>query len=79
MEETVQLLADLGLRDGSAFESNGITGGELLELDSTELREDLQLTHLQVCTKLHDRPIAPSLHMRPVARHPMLLASVLLC
>lgn len=44
----MQLLADLGLRDGSAFEANGITGGDLLELDNSELREDLGLTNLQV-------------------------------
>ena len=48
VQETVQLLADLGLRDGSAFETNGITGGDLLELDNSELREDLGLTNLQV-------------------------------
>ena len=48
VQETVQLLADLGFRDGSAFENNGITGGDLLELDNSELREDLGLTNLQV-------------------------------
>lgn len=44
----MQLLADIGLRDGSAFQNNGITGGELLELDSEELQQDLGLTRLQV-------------------------------
>ena len=46
--ETVQLLSDIGIRDGSPFESNGITGGDLLDLDDDELKEDLHLTNLQV-------------------------------
>lgn len=48
MAETVQLLSEIGIRDGSPFESNGITGGDLLELDDEELKEDLHLTNLQV-------------------------------
>lgn len=48
----MQLLADVGLRDGSAFESNAITGGDLLELDSNELKDDLGLTNFQVCQAL---------------------------
>ena len=48
MAETVQLLSEIGIRDSSPFESNGITGGDLLELDDDELKEDLHLTNLQV-------------------------------
>lgn len=48
MAETVQLLSEIGIRDGSPFESNGITGGDLLDLDDDELKEDLHLTNLQV-------------------------------
>lgn len=48
MAETVQLLSDIGIRDSSPFESNGITGGDLLDLDDDELKEDLHLTNLQV-------------------------------
>ena len=47
--ETVQLLSEVGLRDGSPFESNGITGGDLLDLEEEELKEDLHLSNLQVC------------------------------
>ena len=46
--ETVQLLSEIGIRDGSPFESNGITGGDLLDLDDEELKEDLHLSNLQV-------------------------------
>jgi hypothetical protein len=46
--ETVQLLSEIGLRDGSPFESNGITGGDLLDLEEEELKEDLHLSNLQV-------------------------------
>ncbi len=46
--ETVQLLSEIGLRDGGPFESNGITGGDLLELEEEELKEDLHLSNLQV-------------------------------
>lgn len=45
--ETVQLLSDIGIRDGSPFESNGITGGDLLDLEEEELKDDLHLSHLQ--------------------------------
>ncbi|KAL3155667.1 hypothetical protein ABBQ32_012695 [Trebouxia sp. C0010 RCD-2024] len=45
--ETVQLLSEIGIRDGSPFETNGITGGDLLDLDDEELKEDLHLTNLQ--------------------------------
>lgn len=48
MAETVQLLSDIGIRDGSPFESNGITGGDLLDLEEEELKDDLHLSHLQV-------------------------------
>ena len=49
MAETVQLLSDIGLRDSSPFESNGITGGDLLDLEEEEeSKEDLHLSHLQV-------------------------------
>lgn len=52
----MQLLSEIGIRDGSPFESNGITGGDLLDLDDEELKEDLHLTNLQVpCpTCVHD-------------------------
>jgi len=46
--ETVQLLSEIGLRDGGHFESNGITGGDLLDLEEEELKEDLHLSNLQV-------------------------------
>ena len=46
--ETVQLLSEIGIRDGSPFETNGITGGDLLDLEDEELKEDLGLTNLQV-------------------------------
>ena len=46
--ETVQLLSEIGFRDCSPFESNGITGGDLLDLEDEELKEDLHLSHLQV-------------------------------
>lgn len=45
--ETVQLLSEIGLRDGSPFETNGITGGDLLDLEEEELKEDLHLSNLQ--------------------------------
>ena len=44
----MQLLGEIGIRDGSPFESNGITGGDLLDLHDEELKEDLHLTNLQV-------------------------------
>lgn len=59
VQETVQLLAEVGLRDGSAFESNGITGGDLLELDSDELRDDLGLTNLQVSSAHSEQFMQP--------------------
>jgi len=46
--ETVQLLSEIGLWDGGPFESNGITGGDLLDLEEEELKEDLHLSNLQV-------------------------------
>ncbi len=46
--ETVQLLSEIGLRDGGPFESNGITGGDLLDLEEEELKDDLHLSNLQV-------------------------------
>ena len=55
----MQLLAEVGLRDGSAFESNGITGGDLLELDSEELRDDLGLTNLQVSSSHSEQFMQP--------------------
>ena len=44
----MQLLSEIGLRDGSPFESNGITGGDLLDLEEEELKGDLHLSNLQV-------------------------------
>jgi len=42
------LLSEIGLWDGGPFESNGITGGDLLDLEEEELKEDLHLSNLQV-------------------------------
>lgn len=48
VEQVCELLQCLGLQNVSAFESNGVTGGELLELSQEELRTDLGLSTLQV-------------------------------
>ena len=48
MEETSSLLRDLGIRDTSAFEANGITGSDLLDLEEDDLRSELGLSKLQV-------------------------------
>ena len=50
MEETAELLRRVGLRDTECIESNGINGGDLLELTEQELRQELGLSHLQVGT-----------------------------
>ncbi|KAK9803038.1 hypothetical protein WJX72_012250 [[Myrmecia] bisecta] len=46
--ETCRLLADLGLRDTSRFEENGVSGADLLDLTDEELHKDLGLPNLQV-------------------------------
>ena len=48
VEQTCELLQDLGLQNVSAFQDNGVTGGELLELSQEELQTDLGLHSLQV-------------------------------
>ena len=47
MHQVCQLLQDLGLQDTSSLQSNGVNGGELLELSDEEIREDLGLSRLQ--------------------------------
>lgn len=67
MADTVQLLSEIGIRDGSPFESNGITGGDLLDLDEEELKEDLHLTNLQVpCQMSHVRCLTCAPVVSPV-------------
>ena len=48
VEQTCDLLQSLGLQNVSAFQENGITGGDLLELTQEELKADLGLAPLQV-------------------------------
>ena len=48
MEQTCELLQSLGLHDVGAFQENGVTGGDLLELSQEELQTDLGLHSLQV-------------------------------
>jgi len=71
--ETVQLLSEIGLRDGSPFESNGITGGDLLDLEEEELKEDLHLSHLQVsspslCCEVQIHMLVVDLMLRRMVR-----------
>ena len=47
VHQVCQLLQDLGLQDTSSLQSNGVNGGELLELSDEEIREDLGLSRLQ--------------------------------
>ena len=47
VEETCQLLQDVGIRNTSQFEANGITGADLLDLEEDDLRSELGLTKLQ--------------------------------
>ena len=47
VQQVCQLLQDLGLQDTSSLQSNGVNGGELLELSDEEIREDLGLSRLQ--------------------------------
>lgn len=54
VEDTCSLLNDIGLADTSAFRINGVTGGDLLDLDATDLKDSLHLSALQVMTlKIH--------------------------
>ena len=48
VDQTSELLQCLGLQDVSAFQDNGVTGGDLLELSQEELQTDLGLHSLQV-------------------------------
>ena len=48
VEDTCSLLRDMGIRDTSAFEANGITGADLLDLEEDDLRSELGLSKLQV-------------------------------
>lgn len=48
VEETVELLQLMGFKATDVIEAHGITGGDLLELDEQELRNELKLPHLQV-------------------------------
>ena len=58
MEETVELLRLLGFRNPDVIEANGISGADLLELDEHEMRDELKVPHLQVCTPYH--PACPN-------------------
>ena len=46
----MELLRLLGFRNVDVMEAHGITGADLLELDEHELRDELKVPHLQVCT-----------------------------
>ena len=52
VEDTCSLLRDMGIRDTSAFEANGITGADLLDLEEDDLRSELGLSKLQVGRRL---------------------------
>jgi len=53
VEEAVELLKLIGFRNTDVVEAHGITGGDLLELDEHELRDELKLPHLQVQLLAH--------------------------
>ena len=46
----MELLRLLGFRNLDILEAHGITGADLLELDEHDLRDELKVPHLQVCT-----------------------------
>ena len=48
VQQTCELLQNLGLQNVDAFRENGVTGGDLLELSQEELQRDLGLPSLQV-------------------------------
>ena len=68
VHQVCQLLQDLGLQDTSSLQSNGISGGELLELSDEEIREDLGLSRLQAsCNTPRKIPSYLRLHSRASA------------
>lgn len=63
MEKTCELLRAVGIKDTSAFEENGVTGGDLLELTQDDMAEALSLSPLQAssvpsCFLLADMAVA---------------------
>ena len=53
VEEAVELLKLIGFRNTDVVEAHGITGGDLLELNEHELRDELKLPRLQVQLLVH--------------------------
>lgn len=60
VEETADLLKDIGFRDYETMRKHGVTGGDLLELTDQELMEELRLPHLQV-----SHPVLPIMSSKP--------------
>jgi hypothetical protein len=49
VDETADLLRDVGFQDVATLRTHGVNGGDLLELTDQEMKEELHLSHLQVC------------------------------
>ena len=52
LEDTCELLQDIGFRDTNLFVRHSVTGSDLLELSEEEMHNHLQLSPLQVTPAL---------------------------